>query len=94
VGITLRGDSGFCREELMGWCERNRVDYVLGLAKNDRLKAEIMEEQEQAAEKLRQTGLAARVFKEFPYQTREFVAGAADHCQSRASGERLPISVL
>ncbi len=44
VRITLRADSGFCREKLMGWCERNRVDYVPGLAKNERLKAEIMEE--------------------------------------------------
>lgn len=71
VGITLRGDSGFCREELMSWCEQEGVEYVLGLAKNDRLKAEIVEEQEQAAEQSRQTGLAARVFKEFRYQTRE-----------------------
>jgi Transposase DDE domain group 1 len=44
---------------------------VLGLAKNERLKAEIAEEQEQAAEQYRQTGLAARLFKEFVYQTRE-----------------------
>lgn len=71
VGITLRGDSGFCREGLMGWCERKRVDYVLGLAKNERLKAEIVREQEQAAAEFRTTGKAARVFKEFPYQTRK-----------------------
>lgn len=49
VKITLRGDSGFRREELMAWCEQNQVDYVLGLAKNDRLRAEIVAEQEQAA---------------------------------------------
>ena len=71
VRITVRGDSGFCREELMAWCEQEGVDYVLGLAKNDRLKQEIVEEQERAAEQYRQTGLAARVFKEFRYQTRE-----------------------
>jgi hypothetical protein len=71
VRITLQADLGFCREKLMDWCERNRVDYVLGLAKNERLKAEIMEEQAQAAEQYRQTGLAARAFKEFRYQTRE-----------------------
>src|SRR6202790_3450044 len=39
--IVVRGDSGFCREELMSWCEANCVDYLLGLAKNERLKAEI-----------------------------------------------------
>jgi hypothetical protein len=71
VKITLRGDSGFCREELMAWCEQNRVDYVLGLAKNERLRAEIATEQEQAAAEYQQTGRAARVFKEFVYQTRE-----------------------
>ena len=36
--IVLRADSGFCREELMGWCETNRVDYVFGLARNQRLQ--------------------------------------------------------
>src|SRR5579863_3059213 len=35
VGILVRGDSGFCREELMAWCEANCVEYLMGLAKND-----------------------------------------------------------
>ena len=39
VRIVVRGDSGFCREELMAWCEAEGVDYLLGLAKNERLKA-------------------------------------------------------
>jgi hypothetical protein len=71
VGIVVRGDSGFCREELMAWCEANQVDYVLGLARNERLQAEIAAELAQAAEQYRQTGRAARIFKEFSYQTRE-----------------------
>jgi len=71
VKIILRGDSGFCREELMKWCEDQGIDYVLGLAKNDRLKAEIVGEQEEAAAEYRQTGKAARRFKEFSYQTRD-----------------------
>jgi len=37
VKIILRADSGFCREELMSWCEQNAVDYVFGLARNVRL---------------------------------------------------------
>ncbi len=37
VPILIRADSGFCREELMSWCEANRVDYLLGIAKNTRL---------------------------------------------------------
>ena len=42
--ILLRGDSGFCREPLMAWCEANRVDYVFGLAGNDRLDQAIVPE--------------------------------------------------
>ncbi len=44
VRIVVRGDSGFCREELMASCEANRVEYVLRLAKNERLKTEIAKE--------------------------------------------------
>ena len=38
----LRADSGFAREALMKWCELNDVDYLFGLAKNERLVAEII----------------------------------------------------
>ncbi len=65
VKITIRGDSGFCREELMKWCEEQGVDYVLGLAKNERLKAAIAGELEEVAGEYAQTGKAARRFKEF-----------------------------
>ena len=43
VKIVLRADSGFAREGLMGWCEANRVDYLFGLARNERLRARIGE---------------------------------------------------
>lgn len=91
VKILVRGDSGFCREEVMAWCEEQKVDYVLGLAKNQRLKAEIGAELEQAAEQYRQTGRAARVFKEFAYQTRESwsrarrVVAKAEHLEKGAN---------
>ena len=55
----------------MAWCETERVDYLLGLAKNDRLQAAIQEPMRQAEELYRQSGQAARVFREFVYQTRE-----------------------
>lgn len=44
VRILLRAGSGFTREALMAWCERNRVDDVFELARNDRLVAEIKAE--------------------------------------------------
>jgi hypothetical protein len=67
--IIIRGDSGFCREHIMDWCELNEVDYVLGLAKNQRLKREIAVELEQAKTIFERTNQSARVFKEFRYQT-------------------------
>ena len=70
VRIVLRADSGFCREELMAWCEQNHVDYVFGLARNPRLRRVIGREMHQAHMLHQSTGKAARVFTEFPYKTR------------------------
>jgi len=69
VRIILRADSGFCRDELMSWCEQNQVDYVFGLARNERLRHEIEEAMAQAGEQFRATGKPARVFREFAYRT-------------------------
>jgi hypothetical protein len=69
VKIVLRADSGFCREELMGWCEQNHVDYVLGLARNQRLARIIGREMQQARLQHQTTGKAARLFAEFSYRT-------------------------
>jgi hypothetical protein len=55
----------------MHGCEENNVDFLLRLAKNDRLKAEIVDEMRQAKTEFQQTGEASRVFKDFEYQTRE-----------------------
>ena len=71
VRILVRGDSGFCREELMAWCETEGLDYVLGLAKNERLKASIKKELQKAERQYQETKRAARFFKEFYYQTRK-----------------------
>ena len=72
VKIILRADSGFCREELMAWCERddNRVDYAFGLARNKRLGKIIGAQMHQARVLHQSTGKAARVFTEFQYKTR------------------------
>lgn len=67
--IIIRGDSGFCRETLMSWCESHEVDYVLGLAKNSRLKSAIESEMSQAKDQYEATQQPARVFKDFRYRT-------------------------
>src|SRR5271157_5085132 len=71
VRIVLRGDSGFCREELMAWCEaaENQVDFLFGLARNSRLQKIIGRQMHEARQLHAETGKAARVFTEFDYQT-------------------------
>jgi transposase InsO family protein len=87
VEIWLRADSGFCREELMGWCEDNGVAYIFGLARNSRLEAEIKEEMAEAEAKSKESCKPVRIFKELRYQTRKSWS-----CERRvvAKAEHLP----
>ena len=71
VKIVLRADSGFCREELMAWCEAHQVDYLFGLARNQRLRRIIGKEMHQAQVLHKKTEKAARVFAQFNYRTRK-----------------------
>ncbi len=71
VQILLRADSGFCRDELMGWCEQNGVDYLFGLARNKRLTRAIGRELRQAREISERTGRPARRFRDLTYRTRK-----------------------
>jgi hypothetical protein len=71
VKILLRGDGGFCREKLMAWCERERMDYVFGLAQNERLRKQIEPQTMQAQQQYEATKAPARVFTEFFYATKE-----------------------
>jgi hypothetical protein len=76
VKIILRGDSGFCRDELMTWCEANKVDYLFGLAKNKRLRRIIDLQMWQATQQWNETQKPARIFTEFEYETRKSWARA------------------
>jgi len=85
VRIILRADSGFARETLMTWCEMNRVDYVFGLARNERLEEILSDSMVEATRECVATGKAARVFKDFRYRTLDSwsadrrVIGKAEH---------------
>ena len=68
--IMLRADSGFARDDLMAWCEANGVDFVFGLARNERLVAAIEAELEHAIAKSRRTSRPERRFKSFMWMTR------------------------
>src|ERR1051325_1289993 len=69
--IIIRGDSGFCREELMAWCEGQReVYYCVGLAKNSVLLERASQAMMDARGRHCLTGaLRTRVFTQFEYQT-------------------------
>jgi len=69
--IILRADSGFCREELLAWCENNEVGYVFGFARNQRLRRIIGRAMQEAKQEHRRTGKPARVFCEFAYRTKK-----------------------
>ena len=69
IRILLRADSGFARETLMAWCEQNRVDYVFGLARNERLVAVIEQEFVAAQAASEKSGQPARRFKDFQWST-------------------------
>lgn len=69
VRIIIRGDSGFCREDIMSYCERNDLLYILGLPKNSRLFEEISEEIWDARDEYYETGKPCRVFRDFHYKT-------------------------
>ncbi len=89
--IILRADSGFCREALMGWCERNAVDYLFGLAKNSRLVRSIGAELQAAQAESAATQRPARHFKELVYRTRKSwsrprrVVAKAEHTGDKAN---------
>lgn len=89
--IVLRADSGFCREELMGWCDQNAVDYAFGLAKNSRLVRALGAELQLAAVESAASGRPARRFKELVYRTRQSwsrarrVVGKAEHTGDKSN---------
>jgi len=78
VKIVLRGDSGFCRNELMSWCENNGVDYLFGMARNPRLRRIIGRQMHEATVQWKETGKPARVFTEFEYRTKKTKKGGWD----------------
>jgi hypothetical protein len=73
--ILVRGDSGFCREEIMAWCESAGVYYCLGLAKNAVLLDQLGSDMAEARRRHCLSGASVRVFAEFEYQTRKTWSG-------------------
>ena len=67
--VILRGDSGFCRNQLMTWCEESDVHFILGVARNSRLEEMIADPMKEVKAEAERTGEPARMFRELRYQT-------------------------
>ena len=91
VEILVRADSGFCREEIMSWCENNAVHYVFGLARNPRLERRVAGALQDARRRSEKTGKAVRFFEEFNYRTLDSwsrsrrVVAKAEHVPGRSN---------
>ena len=85
--IHIRGDSGFCRESILRWCEDHDIGYVLGLARNARLVRAIGAQMREARSEHFDTGEPARRYRDFDYRTRNSwsrrrrVVGKAEYLQ-------------
>src|ERR671910_929997 len=69
VKILLRAASDFARDELMAWCEANGIDYVFGLARNERLVGAIAHDLVAVALESLAQGGPVRRFVDFPWRT-------------------------
>ena len=100
VKVIVRGDSGFCRDALMAWCEKEDHFFVLGLAKNARLEEEVAEELARAKELCAKEGRPVRFFKDFDYRTLDSwsrtrrVVGKAEHLVGDKSNPRFIVTNL
>ena len=89
--IVIRGDSGFCREALMSWCEEHGLDYLFRLARNARLVRALGQQLEAARAAHQRTGRPTRRFRDFDYRTRKSwtrtrrVVGKAEHLAKGAN---------
>ncbi len=70
--FVVRADSGFCRWRLLSWCERNDVGYIVGLAKNARLRALVAGEMAEAEARFAEAGEKQRRFADLVYGARSW----------------------
>lgn len=81
VRIILRADSGLCRQRIVNWCDRQQVQYVVGLARNSRLHARVADVEEQMKAAYDQMPIKPRRFLEFTYGARTWTR--ARRCMAR-----------
>jgi hypothetical protein len=72
VRIIVRGDSGFCRQRLIRWCERHAVGYVIGMARNARLQRHVAGWEQAMELAFHDTGAKQRMIGQFSYAAKSW----------------------
>lgn len=72
VKIIYRGDSGFNRQPIINWCERNEISYIVGVAKNPNLIKLCQDQQNKLAEKFIETRAKQRHVFNFRYAAKSW----------------------
>lgn len=98
VKIIFRGDSGFCRWKMLRWCEKNNVDYIIGIARNGRLTPLLEPQLQQAQTEFESLEKKACRFTWLSYKADSWdkarcVIGKAEHT-SHGSNPRFIITSL
>ncbi len=65
--IIFRGDGGFCRDRMLSWCDRKNIDYIVGMAKNNRLMLAAKSAIHKAKQSYEATGETAHTYEQFEY---------------------------
>lgn len=68
VEIVFRGDGGFCRHQMLDWCDKHNVGYIVGIAQNNRLNKLLELPMKKAKEAFAATQKKQRLFSEFQYK--------------------------
>ena len=73
VRVVVRADSGFAREAIMKFCEKQKLYYCFGLAKNVTIKALMKNTLDEMREQIEggQLTVPCRKFVEFGYRTKK-----------------------
>lgn len=67
VKIVFRADSGFCKHQMMNWCDKNSIDYIIGISQNSRLLSKIRDLMNDAENLFNETGKKQRLFDDLHY---------------------------
>lgn len=90
VEIIIRADSGFCRQRILNWCDKNNVKYIIGIARNNRLEKLLEPLMNKAKETYKATSKKQVLFTKFSYAAgswkgKKTVIGKADYSKKGAN---------